>query len=109
MPMHDWIHKYPGVRALLQQPDDDLLDSPGEEERALPEMPEPAPCASLPPAREPAQCDDQWRCEISLERWDPGMCLVVWRRRQRPHHWRVPRVLPSGVVAVYHALLQVLV
>jgi hypothetical protein len=28
MPLHDWIHKYPQVAALLQQPDDPLLYLP---------------------------------------------------------------------------------
>ena len=78
MSMQDWIHKYPGVPALIQG-DDDPLDYTVEEERSVHGAREHATWAALPSS-------------IDTER--------------RGVQWRVPRVITSAVVAVFHALLQ---
>lgn len=45
MPAPDWIQRYPGVLALLQQPDDELVDYREAPQVLAPSELSPCPCA----------------------------------------------------------------
>jgi len=96
MPRHDWIHKYPRVQALLQQPEEALEYAPSDD------TPVNGPYATFP-ASLSSSTDARgirWCWEV-LSLGNGGVSVRIWRARSCLYAALGPRALlgiPGGLV-----------